>query len=61
LLDELRARADLRVVTIYSGRGFLSPGLERHLERHVVGTPAHLSTSAQSVLDNLGTRRAGGL
>jgi hypothetical protein len=61
LLDELRQRDDLRVVTIYSGRGFLSPGLERHIARHVAGTPARISTSAQSVLDELGTRRARGL
>jgi hypothetical protein len=61
LLAELRPRDDLRVVTIYSGRGFLSPGLERHIGRHVAGTPARISANAQSVLDELGTRRAGGL
>jgi hypothetical protein len=57
LLAELRSRDDLQVLTIYSGRGFLSPGLERHIGRHVAGTPARISTSAQSVLDELGTPR----
>ena len=57
LLAELRQRDELRVVTIYCGRGFLSPGLERHIGRHVAGTPARISTSAQSVIAELRTRQ----
>lgn len=59
LLAELAARPGLRVVTIYSGRGFLSPGLARHLARHVIGSPARISTNAQSVFDELGIPGAG--
>jgi len=54
LADELQQTPDLLVVTVYSGRGFLSPGFERHLAHYVVATPARLSTTAQSVLDGLG-------
>lgn len=59
LFDELRQESGLRVVTIYSGRGFLSPGFEHHLGRYVVGSSARISTNAQSVFDELGIRRAG--
>ena len=31
LADQLKQRDDLRVVTVYCGRGFLSPGFQRHL------------------------------
>ncbi len=55
LADELQQTPDIRVVTVYSGRGFLSPGFERHLARHVAGSSARLSTTAQSVLDGLGS------
>ena len=49
-----RQRSDLRVVTIYSGRGFLSPGLERHVASYVFRSPARISTNAQSAFDELG-------
>ena len=50
LVEELEIQPGLRVVTIYSGRGFLSPGFDRHLAAHVAGTPARISTSAQAEL-----------
>jgi hypothetical protein len=58
LLAELAERSDLRVVTIYSGRGFLSPGLERHVASYVLRSPARISTNAQSAFDELGIHAA---
>lgn len=50
LADELQQTPELRVVTIYSGRGFLSPGLARHLARYVIDSPARLSPTARAAL-----------
>ncbi len=53
LADQLKQRDDLRVVTIYVGRGFLSPGFERHLARFVLPSPALVSDGARRVFDQL--------
>ena len=50
LADQLKQRAELRVVTVYCGRGFLSPGFQRHLAPHVLESPALVSEAARQAL-----------
>ncbi len=55
LADQLKQRDDLRVVTVYVGRGFLSPGFQRHLVGFVLPSPALVSDGARLVFDQLTT------
>jgi hypothetical protein len=55
LADQLKRRDDLRVVTVYVGRGFLSPGFERHIAKFVLPSPALVSDGARRVFDKLTT------
>ena len=50
LADQLKQRAELRVVTVYCGRGFLSPGFQRHLAPYVLESPALVSEAARQAL-----------
>jgi hypothetical protein len=50
LAERLKQRDDLRAVTVYVGRGFLSPGFERHIARFVLPSPALVSEGARKVL-----------
>ena len=45
----LEQRDDLRVVTVYCGRGYLSPGLQRHLAPYVLQSSALISATAEQV------------
>jgi hypothetical protein len=58
LADRLKQRDDLRVVTVYVGRGFLSPGFQRHLVGFVLPSEALVSDGARRVFDRLTTQPA---
>jgi hypothetical protein len=49
--EPLEAQPELRVVTVYCGRGYLSPGFERHLAPYVLSSPALISSAARQVFD----------
>jgi hypothetical protein len=47
LAERLAQRDDLRVVTVYCGRGYLSPGLQRHLAPFVRQSSALISATVE--------------
>lgn len=55
LADQLKQRDDLRVVTVYVGRGFLSPGFQRHVAGFALPSPALVSEGARRVFNHLST------
>jgi hypothetical protein len=55
LADQLARRDDfasLRVVTVYCGRGYLSPGFQRHVATYVLPSAAFVSATARLAFDN---------
>ncbi len=53
LADRLKRRSDLRVVTVYSNRGYLSPGFQRHLAPYVRPSSAVVSSTARQVFEHV--------
>ncbi len=49
LAEQLAQRDDLRVVTVYCGRGYLSPGFQRHLAPYVRQSSALVSATVEQV------------
>jgi hypothetical protein len=49
LAASLARRDDLRVVTVYCGRGYLSPGLQRHVAPYVRQSSALVSATVEQI------------
>jgi hypothetical protein len=49
LAERLSQRDDLRVITVYCGRGYLSPGFQRHLAPYIRRSGALVSATVEQV------------
>jgi hypothetical protein len=59
LAEQLARRDDLRVVTVYCGRGYLSPGFQCHLAPYVRQSSALVSTTVEQVFAHVETPNFG--
>jgi hypothetical protein len=57
LAERLARRDDLRVVTVYCGRGYLSPGLQRHLAPYVLQSSALVSATVEQIFAHVVAER----